>query len=96
MARRLLEGSEAVAEAMVAAGCRFFAGYPMTPFTEVLEHMARLLPDHGGVCVNAGAISSKALREAVGPAAERVGGRLRPFGDRISQRDHDRMRAQRG
>ena len=38
---RLLEGSEAIAEAMVAAGCRFFAGYPMTPFTEVLEHMAR-------------------------------------------------------
>lgn len=38
---------------MVAAGCRFFAGYPMTPFTEVLEHMARLLPGVGGVCVNA-------------------------------------------
>ena len=38
---------------MVAAGCRFFAGYPMTPFTEVLEHMARLLPGVGGVCMNA-------------------------------------------
>src|SRR5689334_14875473 len=50
---RLLEGSEAIAEAMVAAGCRFFAGYPMTPFTEVLEHMARLLPGVGGVCMNA-------------------------------------------
>ncbi len=46
--RRLLEGSEAIARAMVAAGCRFFAGYPMTPFTEVLEHMARLLPSVGG------------------------------------------------
>ena len=44
-----MEGSEAIAEAMVAAGCRFFAGYPMTPFTEVLEHMARLLPEVGGV-----------------------------------------------
>ncbi len=53
MTRRLLEGSEAVAEAMVAAGCRFFAGYPMTPFTAVLEHLARLLPSYGGVCVNA-------------------------------------------
>ena len=42
--RRLLAGSQAIAEAMIAAGCRFFAGYPMTPFTEVLEHMARLLP----------------------------------------------------
>jgi len=51
--RRLLAGSEAIAESMVAAGCRFFAGYPMTPFTEVLEHMARLLPGVGGVCMNA-------------------------------------------
>jgi len=51
--KRLLEGSEAIAQAMVAAGCRFFAGYPMTPFTEVLEGMARLLPEVGGVCMNA-------------------------------------------
>lgn len=51
--KRLLEGSEAIAEAMVAAGCRFFAGYPMTPFTEVLEGMAHLLPAAGGVCMNA-------------------------------------------
>ena len=46
----LMHGSEAIAEAMIAAGCRFFAGYPMTPFTEVLEEMARKLPDaRGGV-----------------------------------------------
>jgi 2-oxoglutarate/2-oxoacid ferredoxin oxidoreductase subunit alpha len=51
--RRLLEGCEAIADAMVAAGCRFFAGYPMTPFTEVLEHMGRKLPGVGGVCMNA-------------------------------------------
>ncbi|MEU0397998.1 hypothetical protein ABZ208_35655 [Streptomyces sp. NPDC006208] len=50
---RLLAGSEAVAAAMVAAGCRFFAGYPMTPFTEVLESMAARLPEAGGVCMNA-------------------------------------------
>jgi 2-oxoglutarate ferredoxin oxidoreductase subunit alpha len=49
----LLEGAAAIAEAMIAAGCRFFAGYPMTPFTEVLEHMARRLPEVGGVCMNA-------------------------------------------
>ncbi len=61
--RRLLSGSEAIAEAMIAAGCRFFAGYPMTPFTEVLEHMARLLPDVGGVCINA-----ESELEAVGMA----------------------------
>src|SRR3954453_8961193 len=58
-----MEGSQAVAEAMVAAGCRFFSGYPMTPFTEVLEHMARLLPGVGGVCMNA-----ESELEAVGMA----------------------------
>ncbi len=63
MTRRLMEGSEAIAEAMVAAGCRFFAGYPMTPFTEVLEHMARKLPAQGGVCMNA-----ESELEAVGMA----------------------------
>src|SRR5207244_11505578 len=51
--RVLMEGSEALARAAIVAGCRFFAGYPMTPFTEVLEHFARLLPDVGGVCINA-------------------------------------------
>jgi len=51
--RVLMEGSEALARAAIVAGCRFFAGYPMTPFTEVLEHFAKLLPDAGGVCINA-------------------------------------------
>ncbi len=63
MSRGLVEGSEAIAHAMIAAGCRFFAGYPMTPFTEVLEHMARLLPPVGGVCMNA-----ESELEAVGMA----------------------------
>lgn len=53
MTRELMEGSEAIAAGMVAAGCRFFAGYPMTPFTEVLEHMAKRLPAVGGTCMNA-------------------------------------------
>ena len=53
MTRQLMEGCEAIAQAMVAAGCRFFSGYPMTPFTEVLEHMSRLLPTVDGVCMNA-------------------------------------------
>ncbi len=63
MTRRLMEGSEAIAEAALAAGCRFFAGYPMTPFTELLEHFARRLPVVGGVCVNA-----ESELEAVGMA----------------------------
>jgi 2-oxoglutarate/2-oxoacid ferredoxin oxidoreductase subunit alpha len=50
---KLMEGSEAIAEAAIAAGCRFFAGYPMTPFTELLEHFARRLPETDGVCINA-------------------------------------------
>jgi 2-oxoglutarate ferredoxin oxidoreductase subunit alpha len=61
--RVLMEGSEALARAAIAAGCRFFAGYPMTPFTEVLEHCARLLPEAGGVCINA-----ESELEAVGMA----------------------------
>src|SRR5262249_61676431 len=61
--RDLMEGSEALARAAIAAGCRFFAGYPMTPFTEVLEHFARLLPEAGGVCINA-----ESELEAVGMA----------------------------
>jgi 2-oxoglutarate ferredoxin oxidoreductase subunit alpha len=51
--RRLMEGSEAMAEAALAAGCSFFAGYPMTPFTELFEHFARRLPELGGTCINA-------------------------------------------
>jgi 2-oxoglutarate/2-oxoacid ferredoxin oxidoreductase subunit alpha len=61
--RRLMEGSEAMAEAAIAAGCRLFAGYPMTPFTELLEHMAKKLPEVGGVCINA-----ESELEAVGMA----------------------------
>lgn len=53
MTLRLLEGSEAIAEAAIAAGLRFYAGYPMSPSTELLEHLARKLPAAEGVCINA-------------------------------------------
>src|SRR5438270_753798 len=43
---KLLEGSAAIAESAINAGCRFFAGYPMSPFTELLEGFARMLPAH--------------------------------------------------
>ena len=49
----LLQGSDAVARAAISAGCRFFAGYPMLPFTDLLEAMARRMPAAGGVCMNA-------------------------------------------
>ena len=61
--RQLMEGSEAMAQAAIAAGCRFFAGYPMTPFTELLEGFAKYLPESGGTCINA-----ESELEAVGMA----------------------------
>jgi len=48
-----MEGSTAMAEAAVQAGCRFYAGYPITPSTEILEYMSVRLPQVGGVCMNA-------------------------------------------
>ncbi len=47
--RRLIMGNEAVALGAIAAGCDFYAGYPITPATEILEEMARVLPRRGGV-----------------------------------------------
>src|SRR4029078_9855956 len=58
-----MEGSEAIPDASIAAGCRFFAGYPMTPFTELLEHFAKRLPEEDVVC-----ISAESELEAVGMA----------------------------
>lgn len=51
MARVFMKGTEAVAEAAVRAGCRFFAGYPITPQNEVPEYMARKLPEVGGTFI---------------------------------------------
>ena len=43
-----IQGNEACAKGAIAAGCRFFAGYPITPSTEVAETLARELPKVGG------------------------------------------------
>ena len=48
MARIFMKGTEAIAEAAVRAGCRFFAGYPITPQNEIPEYLARRLPEVGG------------------------------------------------
>jgi 2-oxoglutarate ferredoxin oxidoreductase subunit alpha len=53
MSLTLRDGSEAMADAAIAAGLRFYAGYPMAPSTDLLEHLARKLPDTDGVCINA-------------------------------------------
>jgi len=49
----LMKGNEALAEAAVRAGCRYFFGYPITPQTEISEYLARLLPGAGGVFLQA-------------------------------------------
>jgi 2-oxoglutarate ferredoxin oxidoreductase subunit alpha len=46
-----LSGDVAAAEGAIAAGCRFFAGYPITPSSEVAERMARRLPEVGGIFI---------------------------------------------
>jgi 2-oxoglutarate/2-oxoacid ferredoxin oxidoreductase subunit alpha len=46
-----MNGDEACAEGAISAGCRFFAGYPITPATEVAERMSVRLPQIGGVYV---------------------------------------------
>jgi 2-oxoglutarate ferredoxin oxidoreductase subunit alpha len=45
---KLLSGNEAVAEGAIAAGCRFFGGYPITPSSEIAEVLSRRLPEVGG------------------------------------------------
>jgi 2-oxoglutarate ferredoxin oxidoreductase subunit alpha len=45
---RLMQGDHACAEGAIAAGCRFFGGYPITPATEIAEIMAQRLPQVGG------------------------------------------------
>lgn len=46
---RIMQGNEACVEGAIAAGCRYFAGYPITPASEVAEVMAQRLPEVGGV-----------------------------------------------
>ena len=47
----LLQGNEACVEGALMAGCRFYAGYPITPATEIMELMAQKLPEVGGVFI---------------------------------------------
>jgi len=46
-----MTGDVACAEGALAAGCRFFAGYPITPATEIAEHMSDRLPEVGGTYI---------------------------------------------
>jgi 2-oxoglutarate ferredoxin oxidoreductase subunit alpha len=79
-AAQLLQGNVAAAEAAIRAGCRFFAGYPITPSSEIMVRMAELLRERGGafmqmedeiasICAVAGASWSgaKAMTATSGP-----------------------------
>src|SRR3989338_2222401 len=49
----LMCGNEALAEAAILSGCRFYAGYPITPQNELCEYMARRMPEVGGTFIQA-------------------------------------------
>jgi 2-oxoglutarate ferredoxin oxidoreductase subunit alpha len=51
--KSLMKGNEALAEGAVRAGCRFFAGYPITPQNEVPEYLSWRLPEVGGTFIQA-------------------------------------------
>jgi len=48
---KLISGNHACALGALAAGCRFFAGYPITPSSEIAERLSRTLPEVGGVFI---------------------------------------------
>lgn len=53
MAKVLMKGNEALGEAAIRAGCRYFFGYPITPQNEIPQYLAKRLPEVGGVFLQA-------------------------------------------
>ena len=66
--RVLMKGNEAIAEAAIAAGCDAYFGYPITPQAELLEWMARRMPEEGLTYVQAES-ELAAINMALGAAA---------------------------
>lgn len=80
MVVKLMQGNEAVSQGALAAGCRFYAGYPITPSTEIAEILSRELPKIGGkfiqmedeiaslaACIGASVGGLKAMTATSGP-----------------------------
>ena len=78
--KHLMMGNIAMSEGAIAAGLRFFGGYPITPSTEVIEHLSVRLPQIGGVCmqmedeiasinsvIGASLVGAKAMTATSGP-----------------------------
>ena len=53
MTKVLMKGNEALAEAAIRAGCRYFFGYPITPQNEIPQYLSKRLPEVGGVFIQA-------------------------------------------
>jgi 2-oxoglutarate/2-oxoacid ferredoxin oxidoreductase subunit alpha len=53
MTLTLIKGNEVITEAAIAAGCRFYAGYPITPQNEITSSMALRMPQEGGIFIQA-------------------------------------------
>lgn len=53
MAKQLMKGNEAIAEAAIACGCKCFFGYPITPQNEIPEYFSKRMPEVGGVFLQA-------------------------------------------
>lgn len=68
MTIKLMQGNEAIAQGAIAAGCRFYAGYPITPSTEVAEVMSRELPRVGGKFIQ--------MEDEIASMAAIIGGRI--------------------
>ena len=51
--KKLMKGNEAIAEAAIQAGCRYFFGYPITPQNQIPEYMSKRLPQVGGCFLQA-------------------------------------------
>ena len=68
MEKKFMKGNEAIAEAAVRAGCRFFAGYPITPQSEIPEYLSKRLPEINGIFVQ-GESEIASINMVIGAAA---------------------------
>lgn len=65
---RLIQGNEAITEGAIYAGARFYAGYPITPSSEIMAESAKILPKVGGIFVQ--------MEDEIGSMAAVVGASL--------------------
>lgn len=69
----LMKGNEAIAEAALRAGCRFYAGYPITPQSEILEYMSSHMAERGGTFIQGESeIASMSMLWGAAACGERV------------------------